>query len=292
MHHRAPVAKDIDGDAAVPAAVPAVGAEVAFFAHSQVAAQEDVAAAIQRRDGPPPDVELLRLTEVALGGCVAAVAVPGRGRREREVAAVGGAKEEDVGDAFARDPVHLPRRVQRRAVRAEGDAGPVLVGVDVVPAPRAAPQPHVRPIGEAVHRGRGCWTRGGGDGVAAVRYGGRVDWRCCVARRRREGGRGEKSSRAEQVLFATGRLAWAHFKASTAQVGCCIARQLAGGARAANTLVCACRAGHDSEEGPPNADRSSFLRDYARPHCWVLCDLRDHAAFRRTGVAQASSAAS
>lgn len=81
MHHRAPapVANDIDGDAGVPAAVPAVGAEEAFLAHQDVA-QEDVAAAVPRREGPPPDVELLRLVEVALGGFAAAVAVRRQGR--------------------------------------------------------------------------------------------------------------------------------------------------------------------------------------------------------------------
>jgi len=174
MHHRALVAVVAmdggDGDAGVPAAVPAVGAEVELCVPPLV--QEDVvAAATPRRDGlgPPPYVGLQRLAVVALDGAhgdAAAVAVRLRhGRRGPEVAAVGGGAEEDEGEAVAHDQVHLPRRVQRLAARAQGDAGPVLVGVEVR-APHAVPQPHVRPVGEAVHRGRGWWWWCGGGGRA------------------------------------------------------------------------------------------------------------------------------
>jgi len=134
----------------VPAAVPAVAAEVAL----QIVAHDDVVAVIPRPDDPPHDGARVEIVAVALDDASAAVAARRRRvGRDREVAAVGGAVEEDVGDTLVHDPVHLPRRVQRRAARAQGDADPVLVGVEVR-AELAALQPHVRPVGEEVHRRR------------------------------------------------------------------------------------------------------------------------------------------
>lgn len=72
-------------------------------------------------------MRLLRLTKVALRG---RAAILHQGRREREVAAIGSAPEEDVGHALAQDPV-----------RVEGDVGPVLVGVGRARPPGAVSMP-------------------------------------------------------------------------------------------------------------------------------------------------------
>ena len=118
-------------------------------------AQEDVVTLVPRRpDGHPEDVVLVRVVEGAQDGVAAVALRRGRGRwpgPEREVPAVGGAAEEHVGGAPAHEAVHGLRRAQRRALRARGDAPPVLVGVEVR-AVEAAPQPHVRPVGEELHR--------------------------------------------------------------------------------------------------------------------------------------------
>jgi len=150
----------------VPAAVPAVGAEVAVVP----VAQDDVGVGLglfgfvvvvdvvdgDHRDGPPHDGVQFRLVEVALDSAAAAVARGRHLRRVREVAAVGGAAEEDEVHVAALDQVHLPRRVQGGAAPAQGDADPVLVGGEVRPA-HAAPQPHVNPVEELVHRSRRRW---------------------------------------------------------------------------------------------------------------------------------------
>jgi hypothetical protein len=149
MHHRALVVEVVDGDAGVPEAVPAVGAEKAVGD----VAQEDVPG-VPRADGLPQDGVHALLAVVPLDDAVAAVPRRRRVGRGREVPAVGGAVEEDAGGAVVQDPLHPPRRVRRPAAEpAQGDARPVLVGVEV-PAVHAAPQPHVRPVGELLHRVR------------------------------------------------------------------------------------------------------------------------------------------
>jgi hypothetical protein len=163
---RAPgvVAVVVPGDADEGRAVPAV-------------AQEDVVTLVPRPDDHPEDVVLVRGVVGAQDGAAAAALRRGPGP-EGEVPAVGGAAEEHVGGAVARDAVHAPRRAQRRALRARGDTRPVPVGVEVR-AVDAAPQPHVRPVGEELHRSPGGWRRcccrGGGGrrrGSGAVLQGG------------------------------------------------------------------------------------------------------------------------
>jgi hypothetical protein len=83
--------------------------------------------------------------------------------------------QEDEAVAAALHPVHRPDRAQRGAARPQRDAHPVLVGVQVRPV-RGAPQPHVRTVGEQLHRRR--WSPGaaaaagaeadGGEGVGSV----------------------------------------------------------------------------------------------------------------------------
>ena len=214
MRHRAPAA--IHGDAGTRPP-PAVGAEVAFLVLQ--CAEEDVIAAIPCGDGPPPDVALLRLAEVAQDG---AVAVRRQVRREREVAAVGGVLEEEAGRAVAQDDtLHLPRRVHHRAARAQGDAGPVVVGEEVR-APQGAPQPHVHPVGETIHRGRRWWW------WCAGKQDDRLGFLALV-----RGGEGKEREAKQSGGVRCDGLAWAPgfeaLKASAAEVGCCTARQLAGG---------------------------------------------------------------
>jgi hypothetical protein len=121
--------------------------------------------------------------------------------------------------------------------------------VDVVPAPRAAPQPHVRPIGEAVHRGRRVVVPRWASGLALL---------CCEAERGRREREEEQQSRAEQVLFATVSRGGA-ISRQAAQVGCCIARQLAGRTRAGHDSV---RKRARAHPKPPGQDL--VLRDHAR----------------------------
>jgi hypothetical protein len=152
MHHRAGVVHvDIDGGA--QDGVPGGGAEEAVGDVEH----EDVVGLVRHPDGLPEDVALLRGVVGGLDGGVAGVDQRHPLGREGEVPAVGGAVEEDVAAAAAPDPVHPPRRVQGRAARAQGDARPVLVGVEVR-AVHAVPQPHVRPVTKELHR---CSAGGG-----------------------------------------------------------------------------------------------------------------------------------
>jgi hypothetical protein len=148
MRHRALAVGVVDGDAVVPAEVPAVGAEGAVGDVSQ----EYVAPALLRLDGCPEDCAHCRVVVDALDDELLAVAERCRLVRGCEVAAVGGAVKEDEGDVVADDSVHPPRRVQRRAHRAQGDAPPVLVGVEV-PAAHAALQADEGTVREELHRG-------------------------------------------------------------------------------------------------------------------------------------------
>jgi hypothetical protein len=203
MHHRAPVVGVVDGDAVVPGAVPAVGAEEAV----RDVAQEHVAPVpALRLDDRPRDGVLLRVVVHALDDALPVV-VERRGVvRGGEVAAVGGAVEEDEGDAVADDPVHPPRRVQRRAHRAQEDARPVLVGVEV-PAAHAAPQADVGAVGEPLHRGGRAgsffsallWAgrRGGGQ---ERRKRSRAAQRRCLLRRFRLGAEAEAGILKAQVV--------------------------------------------------------------------------------------------
>jgi hypothetical protein len=147
VHHRAPVARVVDGDAVVPGAAPAVGAEET----AGDVVQEYAVPALRLVDRPH-DVVLIRVVVHALYDELPAVAGRRRLVRGGEVAAEGGGVEEDEGDVVADDPVHPPRRIQRRAHRAQEDARPVLVGVEVLPA-HEAPQADVGTLGELLHRG-------------------------------------------------------------------------------------------------------------------------------------------
>ena len=160
---------------------PAVSAEVGA---DDLAEQDDVVPEA-RPDGPPHDGLHLRLVVVAQLGAEAVV--QGRRRRGRggEVAAVGGAVEEQVRAVVVVESlsvavvavvdVHRPRRVHGGPDLAEGDALPVGGGVEVG-ALHAAPQPHVVPVLEAVHRSPALESRGGGF---------LVSWRCGEAEKRR-----------------------------------------------------------------------------------------------------------
>jgi len=229
MPHRARRAEVlIDGDAGDPRAEPAVGAEVAVVdvAHAEVAA----AVGARDGDGPPHDGVQVPRVVAALDGGDAAVS---RGLllvgRQREVPAVGGAVEEHVVDAVAQDPVHPPHRVQRRlaAEREQGDPNPVLVGVEVRRAAHAAPQPHVDPVGEFVHRGRVprwwwwlggeerrlAWSRGGAASMGRGRGGGSRAEQVFVARRLRLGARaGHFKATAKSVapLVPSSTDKWGH----------------------------------------------------------------------------------
>jgi hypothetical protein len=178
MRHRALAVGVVDGDAVVPAEVPAVGAEGAVGDVSQ----EYVAPALLRLDGCPEDCAHCRVVVDALDDELLAVAERCRLVRGCEVAAVGGAVKEDEGDVVADDSVHPPRRVQRRAHRAQGDAPPVLVGVEV-PAAHAALQADEGAVGEELHRS--CALVGGG---------GRAGFSACVLGRKR----GPERRKAEQ----------------------------------------------------------------------------------------------
>jgi hypothetical protein len=156
MRHRALVVGLVDGDDVVPAEVPAVGAEEAVGDVSQ----EYVAPALLRLDGRPEDGAHRQVVVDALDDELPAVAERARLVRGCEVAAVGGAVEEDERDVVADDPVHPPRRVQRRAHRAQGDAPPVLVGVEV-PAAHAALQADEGTVREELHRGPALVGGGG-----------------------------------------------------------------------------------------------------------------------------------
>ena len=70
-------------------------------------------------------------------------------------------------EVTALDQVHPPRRFQGGAARAEGDADAVLVGVEV-PAAHAAPQPHVDPVREPIHRGRRRWRCAAASGAPSA----------------------------------------------------------------------------------------------------------------------------
>jgi hypothetical protein len=89
----------VDGDAGVPAAVPAVGVELAFLDHDVV--EEDVDSSIPGVVGPAP--HLMFWPAPADGGVVAPprwpAPAPGAPRARGYVPAVGGAAEEDVGCA-------------------------------------------------------------------------------------------------------------------------------------------------------------------------------------------------
>ena len=160
LHHRGPPAfVGIDGDGGAPEAELAVGAEVAV----EVVAQADVSRVVDHPEGPPHEGALVVPAVVALDGAVAAVAGLRLGGRDREVAAVGGALEEEQGGPVDVDAVHPPHRVQGEggAVRAQGDPLPVVVGVEVRLL-HAVPQPHEGPVGKEVHRrdGRQLLTTG------------------------------------------------------------------------------------------------------------------------------------
>ena len=148
-HHRTLVAVLVDGDAGgAPDAAPDVGTEEAV---GEVAHEDDVVGPVPRRDGLPHDGVQPRRVVVALDGVVARRRLL---RREREVPPVGGALEQDVRAPMARDALDPPRGVQRRAgARAQGDAAPVLVGVEL-PAGHGV----TRPRGRAAARGH---RRGG-----------------------------------------------------------------------------------------------------------------------------------
>jgi hypothetical protein len=184
MHHRALVVDVVDGDATVPEAVPSVGAEEAVGD----VAQEDVAG-VPGADGLPQDGVHV-LVVVAQVDAEAEVARRRRVVGRREVPAIGGAVEEDAGGAVVQDAVHLPRHVHRPAApAAQGHPHPVLVGVEV-PCVHAAPQPHVRPVGELLHRRRGrrwwrwCSRRGGGRPVLRLASSDWVSWLLVLRRRR------------------------------------------------------------------------------------------------------------
>jgi hypothetical protein len=156
VHHVADVVVVVDGDGVVDEEVLAVGAEVAA---GDVAEQDGVPGPGAGPDDLPHDGLHLRLVVVALHDAEAAVGErrpPGRGG---EVGAVGGAVEEQVHAEVVVVDVHRPRRVERGAAALEGDAHPVVVGVEVVAGP-AAPQPHVVPVVPQLHRHR--WPERGG----------------------------------------------------------------------------------------------------------------------------------
>jgi hypothetical protein len=189
VHHLALVVGVFDGDVVVPGEVLAVGAEEAV---GDVA--EDDVGPVPRPDGLPHDGGLLVVFVQALDDDLPAVAERGRLVRGGEVAAVGGAVEEDAGAAVVVDPVHPPRRVQRRALRAQGHAHPVLVRVEVHAA-HAVPQADVHAVGELLHRGRALV------GGRAATAGESVASRCGL------GGAGKEKSGAEQSRCLPPRLA-------------------------------------------------------------------------------------
>ena len=148
MHHRALVVEVVDGDAGVPAAVPAVGAEEAVGD----VAQEDVAG-VPRAHGLPEDgVHALLLAVVPLDDAVAAVPRRRRVGRGREVPAVGGAVEEDVVVAVAPYPVDLPRRVHGGTARRQRNAPPILISIEEQAVDMAL-KADVRYVEEDLHPG-------------------------------------------------------------------------------------------------------------------------------------------
>ena len=208
MHHRAPFSEVanviIDGDAGVPAAVPAVGAEAA--GEATVAQDDDAFADVARPNGPPHDGVQVRLVVVALDRAEAGRRL--HGGREREVPAVGGAAEEHVVEVAALDQVHPPRRVQGGAARAEGDADPVLVGVEVQAA-HQAPHPHVDPVRELIHRGRRWWRCAAASGApSALLRGGEEE-------------EGAEQGRCSLRRFRLGAEAARRKVSRRGQVGCC-----------------------------------------------------------------------
>lgn len=133
LHHRAQpaVVVDIRGDGGVPGAVPAVGAEEVAV---ELVAQADVSLAVDYPQGVPHEGAHVVPRVVSLDGAAAAVAGRRHAGRDREVAAVGDALEEDDVVPGDQDAVHPPHRVQGEdvAVRANGDPLPVVVGVEVL----------------------------------------------------------------------------------------------------------------------------------------------------------------
>lgn len=81
----------------------------------------------------------------------------------RKVSAVGGAVEQEAALGATALQVHRPNRGERCPGRLQGDAPPVLIGVEVR-AVHAAPQPHVVPVVELLHRFRAPASSGGGGG--------------------------------------------------------------------------------------------------------------------------------
>jgi hypothetical protein len=163
------VAVVVSGDFVAPPADLAVGAEEAVV---DVVPQEDFVIDPDLSPGGAPG-EVVPVLDVvdALDHAAADVAPRSRLGQDGEVAAVGGALEEYVGDAGVVELVHPPRRVHRCPLAVQVHVPPVLVGVEVHAAAAAALQPHVLPVGEEVHLHALTQGRGG----AEARGGGRDD---------------------------------------------------------------------------------------------------------------------
>jgi hypothetical protein len=147
VHHRVAVVVVVDGDAGAPPTVLAVGAEEAV---RFVLQEKPVFPAGPNLDGNPGNGVVVVVD--ALDDVVADMSARRRVVGGLEVAAEGGAVEEDVGGFAADDAVHLPRRVERLAERAQEHGHPVLVGDEVHAVAANVPQPHLVPVGEALQR--------------------------------------------------------------------------------------------------------------------------------------------
>jgi hypothetical protein len=148
VHHRVSVVVVVDGDAGAPRTVLAVGADEAIGS----VLQEKLVFPGPNLDGNPGNGVVVLVVVDALDDVVAEMSVRRRVVRCLEVAAEGGAVEEDVGGFAADDAVHLPRRVERLAERAQEHGHPVLVGDEVHTVGPSAPQPHLVPVGKALQR--------------------------------------------------------------------------------------------------------------------------------------------
>jgi hypothetical protein len=169
--------------------VPPVGAEVAVAVIVVLGgvAEHDLVPGPEPNE-LPPDGFILELVVVSLRDEAAAEADRRRGVGGGEVAAAGGAAEEHVLVVLV-VAVHHPRHVHGRAMAAEGDAKPVLVGVEVGPVD-ATPQPHVLPVEKLVHQSLpALLDRRRAEAVATARW--RDDGLLALRRAGEEARRGE-----------------------------------------------------------------------------------------------------
>jgi hypothetical protein len=150
-----------------------------------MAYEDFIVGGVQHPDAQPEGVDVVQLAvEDVLAEDADVLRVLERGGDD-EVPAIGRALEAEVGGGEVAQVYCLqrPRRVQRCAVRAQGDARPVLVGVEVR-AQQAAPQPHVRPVrGRNVIAGSGLWCGAEADCGESGASGERVEDRTEESRR-------------------------------------------------------------------------------------------------------------